>query len=87
MASEWEWRNVEGTSFDISPSIDLLTISALLYDQAIIIIFLAFFMVFIPIVIAALGTLSMPPKDVEASLLVTLCRYTNLVQLLIGDGG
>jgi len=44
-------------------------------------------MVFIPIVIAALGTLSMPPKDVEASLLVTLCRYTNLVQLLIGDGG
>jgi hypothetical protein len=53
---------------------DLLTISALLYDHAIMIIFLAYFIVLIPIVIAALGTLSIPLKAFEASLLVTRCK-------------
>jgi len=61
--------------------------SDLFYDQAIIMIFLAFLIVFIPIVIAALGTLSIPLNDFEASRLVSLCKYTSLVQLFIGDGG
>jgi len=48
--------------------------SALPYDQAIMIIFFASLIVLIPIVMAALGTLSIPLKDLEASLLVTLCK-------------
>jgi len=52
-----------------------------------IIIRLALLMVYIPIVIAHLGTFSMPPKALAASFLVSLWRYTNLVMLLAGDGG
>jgi hypothetical protein len=55
-----------------SPYILFLTIYALLSDQAMIIIFLALRIVSIPIVIAHLGTLSIPPKLVAASFLVIL---------------
>jgi len=50
-------------------------------------IFLALRIVSIPMVIAHLGTLSNPPKDPAASFLVNLCKKTNLVMLLAGEGG
>ena len=71
----------------VYPSIVCLTMGALLSDQAIMIIFLAFLMVSIPIVIAHFGTFSIPPNALAASFLVNLCKYTNLVILLMGEGG
>lgn len=52
-----------------------------------IMILLARLMVSIPMVIAHLGTFSIPPKALAASFLVNLWRYTRRVVLLIGEGG
>ena len=64
-----------------------MTISAFASDQAKIIIFLALLIVSIPIVIAHLGTFSIPLKAFAASFLVSRCRQTSLVELFIGEGG
>ena len=53
---------------------DLFTISAFPSDQAMTMIFLASLIVLIPIVMAALGTLSIPLNAFEASRLVSLCK-------------
>lgn len=57
-----------------SPSIVDLTMDALLYPQAMMIIFLAFLIVSIPMLMAHLGTFSIPPNELAASFLVNLCR-------------
>jgi hypothetical protein len=65
---------VDGIDVKGYPSKVFLAISALSYDHAITIIFLAFFMVSIPIEMAHLGTFSYPPKLLAASFLVSLLR-------------
>lgn len=56
------------------PSILAFTIGALLSDQAMMMILLALLIVSIPMVIAHLGTFSIPLNELAASLRVNRCR-------------
>jgi len=74
VASGCSCKKVEGLSGLNYYYTLFLTICALLYDQAMIKIFLAFLIVYIPIVIAAFGTFSIPSKLLDASCRVILCK-------------
>lgn len=85
--SLWSASKVAGMSMLVGPSIVFRTISALFYPQAIKIIFLAALIVWIPIVIACLGTFYYPLNPPALSTRVILCRWTNLVMLFLLEGG
>ena len=87
VASGCSCKNVDGFKALNYYSILFFTMQALLQDQAIMSIFLARLIVYIPIVIAALGTFYIPRKLLAASCRVILCKQTSLVILLVGDGG
>ena len=80
-------RKVAGTESEILPSTVFLMIGALFSPQAIKITFRAFMIVPTPMVIARVGTLSIPPNSPEASFIVSSFRYTIRVLEVIVDPG
>ena len=83
----WFCKNVAGTSELISPWIVLFIISALFWPQAINTILLERRIVETPMVIALLGTLSIPLKSKEASTLVMWSKVMIRVPELMWEPG